>query len=119
MHGQIREQTKRIWNRGYAPRFRSLSHIKHLYDFTLMIAEEGEISAQASAKCSANFRGIDAGYGEMAVIDGKLFLQFDEVAQLHLAFASPVAAIEGENKGKFPDQLRKLDWLAILIRELD
>jgi hypothetical protein len=41
------------------------------------------------------------------------------MAQLHLAFASPVTAIEGKNEWKFPNQLGKLNHLPVLIGKLD
>jgi hypothetical protein len=41
------------------------------------------------------------------------------MAQLHLAFTSPVTAVERNDEGKFSHQLRKLDHLAVLIGKLD
>jgi hypothetical protein len=41
------------------------------------------------------------------------------MAQLHLAFASPVSPIEGKNEGKLSDQLGKFNQLAVLIGKLD
>jgi hypothetical protein len=40
------------------------------------------------------------------------------MAQLHLAFTSPVTAVERNDEGKFSHQLRKLDHLAVLIGKL-
>jgi len=40
------------------------------------------------------------------------------VAQLHLAFPSPVPAVEGKNEGKFANQLGKLNYLTVLIGKL-
>jgi hypothetical protein len=41
------------------------------------------------------------------------------VAQLHLAFASPVTAVERQNEGEFAGQLGKLYRLAVLIGKLN
>jgi hypothetical protein len=41
------------------------------------------------------------------------------MAQLHLAFASPIATVERQDKGEFSDGLRKFDDLTVLIRQLE
>jgi hypothetical protein len=41
------------------------------------------------------------------------------MAQLHLAFASPVTAVKRQDEGKFPHELRKLGRLSILVWKLD
>jgi hypothetical protein len=41
------------------------------------------------------------------------------MAQLHLAFASPVTAVERKDERKFPNQLGKLNCLAVVVRQLD
>jgi hypothetical protein len=41
------------------------------------------------------------------------------MAQLHLAFASPIAAIKRQDERKFSDGLRKFDDLTVLIRQLE
>jgi hypothetical protein len=41
------------------------------------------------------------------------------MAQLHLAFRSPVAAVESQDKRKLAHQLRELSRLTILIRQLE
>jgi hypothetical protein len=41
------------------------------------------------------------------------------VAQLHLAFSSPVPAVEGKYEGKFANQLGEPNQLAVLIGKLD
>jgi hypothetical protein len=38
------------------------------------------------------------------------------MAQLHLAFASPVAAIKRQDEGKLSNQLGQLNRLSIMIR---
>jgi hypothetical protein len=41
------------------------------------------------------------------------------MAQLHLAFRSPVAAVESQDKRKLTHQLRELSRLTVLIRQLE
>jgi hypothetical protein len=90
-----------------------------LNDFPILIAEKREISAQPGSEGGIDLRRIDAHHSEFTIIDRQLFLEFDEMAQLHLAFASPVTAVERQDEGKFPHQLRKLGHLAVLIGKLD
>jgi hypothetical protein len=41
------------------------------------------------------------------------------MAQLHLAFPSPVAAVERQDEGKFADQFRELYLLPVLIGQFN
>jgi hypothetical protein len=41
------------------------------------------------------------------------------VAQLHLAFGSPVTAVKADNQWEFPRKLRNFDPLSFVILELD
>jgi hypothetical protein len=59
-----------------------------------MIAQERKLRPQASAKGIVDFRRIDTANRELAVVDRKLFLKFNVMAQLHLAFASPVSPVK-------------------------
>jgi hypothetical protein len=41
------------------------------------------------------------------------------VAQLHLAFASPIAPIKRQDKRKLSDRVGELDRLPVMIRQLE
>jgi hypothetical protein len=41
------------------------------------------------------------------------------MAQLHLAFASPITAVKSQDERKFADQLGKLDLLVLVIRQFN
>jgi hypothetical protein len=41
------------------------------------------------------------------------------MAQLHLAFASPVAAIKRQNERELSYRLGEFDWLPFVIRQLE
>jgi hypothetical protein len=76
-----------------------------LNDFPILIAEKQEIGAQAGSERRVDLRRVNAHHRELTIIDRQLFLKFDKMAQLHLAFASPVTAVERQDEGKFSHQL--------------
>ena len=65
-----------------------------------------KLRAQTGAKGIVDIRRIDAAHGEMAIVHRQLFLQFNVMAQLHLAFGSPVATVKSQDEGKLADQIR-------------
>jgi len=119
MHGQIRHQAEGVRDGRDAAGLGGFGHIQLLNDFAILIAEEWELGAQTGSERCIHFGGINADDGKLTVVDGELFLEFHIVAQLHLAFPSPVPAVKGKNEGKFANQLGKLNQLAVLIGKLD
>jgi hypothetical protein len=41
------------------------------------------------------------------------------VAQLHLAFPSPITPVKTEDEGKFSDQRGQSHWLVVMVRQLE
>jgi hypothetical protein len=62
-----------------------------------LIAQKWELGAEPVSKGRIDLGRIDAHDHQLTVINRQFFLEFNEVAQLHLAFASPVAAIERQD----------------------
>ena len=115
MHRQIRHQGKGVWDSRDPSRLGGFGHIQLLDHFTLLVAKKSKVGAQPGTERGVNLRRVHAYHGELAIIDGEFFLEFHKVAQLHLAFASPVTAVERQNEGEFSDQLGKLYRLAVVI----
>jgi hypothetical protein len=65
-----------------------------LHDLAILIAEEWELGTQTGSERGIHFGRINADDGELTIIDGEFFLEFYVVAQLHLAFPSPVTPVE-------------------------
>ena len=92
-------------HRGDALALGGFGHIEHFDYGAFLIAEEGILGAETGAKRIVNLRRVDADHGKLTVINRQLFLKFNIVAQLHLAFGSPVTTIERQNKRELANQL--------------
>lgn len=119
VHGQVRHQGKSIGNGRNTPAFRRLRHIELLDNFAFLIAEEMKLGAEAGPERGINFRRIDADDRELTIVNRQFFLKFYVVAQLHLAFGSPVAAIEADDQREFARKLRKFHRLPLMVLQLD
>jgi hypothetical protein len=82
-----------------------------------MIAQKREAGAQTGSESVVDFGRIDADDGKFAVVDFQFFLKFDVVAQLHLAFSSPVAPVKRHDERKLSGNLGKRHGLALVIRQ--
>src|SRR3990170_1575041 len=100
MNGQVRQKRKRMGHRRNAAALRGLGHVEGLDRLALMIAQKRELGAQTGSERVIDLRWVNADDGELAVVDLQFFLKFDVVAQLHLAFPSPVAAVKCQDKRK-------------------
>jgi hypothetical protein len=105
-------------HRGHAPALRRLSHVQRLDDFPVVITQKWKGSAESGTKRIVNFGWVDAYDGQLAIIDRQLFLKFDKMVQLHLAFSSPITPIKRHDQRELPRNLGKLDGLAVVIRKL-
>src|SRR5688572_16491707 len=94
VNGQVRHERERIRHSGYAPALRRFRHVQHLDDFPFLVAQERKIRPETGPESIVDHRTIDAHHRKLAVVDRELLLKFYVVAQLHLAFASPIAAVE-------------------------
>lgn len=119
VHGQVGHQGKSIGNGRNTAALRSLCHIELLDNFTVPIAEKVKLSAEAGPECGIHFRRIDADDREFTIVNRQFFLKFYVVAQLHLAFGSPVATVEGNDQREFPRNLRKFHPLPVLVLQFD
>jgi len=90
-----------------------------LNDFAILITQKRKLGAKTGSKGRIYLRRIDAHHHQLTVVNRQLFLEFDIMAQLHLAFASPVSAIERQDQWKFAGILRKLNRLTVMIDHLE
>lgn len=105
VHGQVRHQGKSIGNGRNTAAFRRLRHIELPDNFAFLIAEEVKLGTEAGSERGINFRRIDADDRELTIVNRQFFLKFYVVAQLHLAFRSPVAAVEANDQREFARKL--------------
>lgn len=118
VYRQIRHERKSVGHGGDPPSLRRLRHVERLDRLAVLITQKWKLGAQPGTKSVIDLRGINADDHELAIIDGQFPLKFDKVAQLHLAFTSPVAAVKGNDQRKFAGELRNLGKLTVMIGEI-
>ena len=119
VNGQVGHQRKSIGNGRNAAALGRLCHIKLLNNFTILIAEKRKPGAEPGSERVVNLGWIHADDGELTIVHRQFFLEFYVVAQLHLAFGSPVATVEGNDQREFPRNLRKFHPLPVLVLQFD
>jgi hypothetical protein len=117
MDGEIGHERKRVWHRSDTAALGCFGHVKQLDHFAFLIAEERKTRPQPGTKCVVHFRRIHTDDRKLAIVNRELFLQFNIMAQLHLALSSPVAAVKRKNKRKLSNESRKAYLLPVLVRQ--
>jgi len=81
-----------------------------------MITQKRKAGTEACSECCIDLRRINTHGNELTVIDRQLFLKLSQKAQLHLALGSPVSTVENNNQRILSGNIRKLNFLAVVIR---
>lgn len=117
MNCQVRHQGKRIRDRRLAAGFGGFHHIQLLDHDAILVAQERKTGAQTGPERRVNLGRIDANHRELTVVDRQLFLKFRQVAQLHLAFGSPIAPIKDRDERELSGYFRELDLPPVVVRK--
>lgn len=105
VHREVGHQRKGIGNSRNATALGSLGHIELLDDFSFVVAEKMKLRAETRFECGANFRRVNADHRELTIVHRQFLLKFYVMVQLHLAFGSPITAVERDDQREFSRNL--------------